>query len=242
MKRKCKGRGGQTAADLTGWKRVGAIALILLGGFCATPGALATDEKSIQGFREAIIKLAPTVDPAEADAVSTIAHHTSRQLKKEYAAVGPAVFQNFLINIGARQRGYCAHYARDIGTKLKELRLKTLYLHWGAADAGTRLEHNVIIVTAPNQDYRTGYIIDGWRNAGRLCWWPVLKDSSYVWKEDLQETAWLHDYELVQQKAPSQPKAALQSKPALQSKAKVEPRTPIRSKPETASASIEIKG
>jgi hypothetical protein len=123
-----------------------------------------------------------------------------------------------------------------------------LYLHWGAADAGTRLEHNVIIVTAPNQDYRTGYIIDGWRNAGRLCWWPVLKDSSYVWKEDLQETAWLHDYELVQQKAPPQPKAALQSKaamqskPALQSKARVEPRTPIRSKTETASASIEIKG
>ena len=154
-----------------------------------------------------------------------------------------------LINIGARQRGYCAHYARDIGTKLKELRLKTLYLHWGAADAGTRLEHNVIIVTAPDQDYRTGYIIDGWRNAGRLCWWPVLKDSSYVWKEDLKETAWLHDYELVQQKAAPQPKTvALQSKSAVQPKSSPQPKAAVEARPlvprktETAAATIEIKG
>src|SRR2546423_2363760 len=222
---------GKTAAGV-------AIGLWFLLPICSVS---ATDEKSIAGFRDAIIKLGPDIDPAEAEAVAVTSHRMSRQLAREYRVVGPSVFQNFLINIGARQRGYCAHYARDIGTKLKELRLTTLYLHWGAADAGTHLEHNVIIVTALNQDYRTGYIIDGWRNAGRLCWWPVLKDSSYVWKEDLQETAWLHDYELVQQKAPLQPEAAMQSKAgahsktALQSKAKVEPRTSARSKTETAS-------
>src|SRR5881398_3214058 len=164
-----------------------AIALGLLLPICSVS---ATDEKSIAGFRDAIIKLGPDVDPAEAEAVSVVSHHTARQLAKDYRVVGPAVFQNFLINIGARQRGFCAHYARDIGTRLKELRLKTLYLHWGAADANTHLEHNVIVVTALNQPFNEGYIIDGWRNAGRLCWWPVLKDSSYVWKEDLQETAW----------------------------------------------------
>jgi hypothetical protein len=138
--------------------------------------------------------------------------------------VGPAVFQNFLIHIGARQRGFCWHWARDIGTRLKELRLKTLYLHWGAADAGTHLEHNVIVVTARNQSFREGYIIDGWRNAGRLCWWPVTKDSSYVWKEDPSETAWLHDYELVQ------------PKPGLS------PKTPIRHRSQQATASVEVRG
>ncbi|HEY4285202.1 MAG TPA: hypothetical protein VGM62_19230 [Chthoniobacterales bacterium] len=234
------------AGEHVRWLSVG---LIVTAAWVFSPAALATDEKSIKGFTEAIIKLAPTVDPAEAEAVSTVSHHTSRELKKEYRAVGPAVFQNFLVNIGARQRGYCAHYARDIGTKLKELRLKTLYLHWGAADAGTHLEHNVIIVTAPDQDYRTGYIIDGWRNAGRLCWWPVLKDSSYVWKEDLQETAWLHDYELVPQKTPLVSKTvALQSKAAVQPKSSPQPRAAVEAKPlvprktQTAAATIEIKG
>ena len=217
-----------------------AIAIFLMICISGPSVARAADEKSIKNFTAAIIRLGPeTIDPAEAEAVSVTSHRTARQLAKEYRVVGPSVFQNFLVNIGARQRGFCAHYARDIGTKLKELRLKTLYLHWGAADAGTHLEHNVIIVTVPNQDYRTGYIIDGWRNAGRLCWWPVLKDSSYEWKEDLAETAWLHDYELVRQKpANPPPKAKTPEKAAAQSK---EPEPPAE-EPKTASSSLEIKG
>jgi hypothetical protein len=210
---------------------------VQLVGFVIPSTAHAMDEKSIQGFRDAIIKLGPGVDPAEAEAVSATAHHTARQLARDYRVVGPAVFQNFLIHVGARQRGYCWHWARDIGTKLKDLRLKTLYLHWGAADAGTHLEHNVIIVTLPGQSFRQGYIIDGWRNAGRLCWWPVLKDSSYHWKEDLQETAWLHDYELVP------PKTAVQPKPATPSKTAIRPKSaPVQRKPQKATASLEIQG
>jgi len=213
--------------------------LLLLGlalaWLLSTQVASGVDEKSIKGFREAIIKLAPTVDPAEADEVATTSHRMARQLAKDYRVVGPSVFQNFLVNIGAREKGFCAHYARDIGTRLKELRLKTLYLHWGAADAGTHLEHNVIVVTAVNQPFKEGYIIDGWRNAGRLCWWPVLKDSSYVWKEDFHETAWVHDYELFQ---------AVQAKPAPpKPKTVTPPKAPaIEQKAQTASASVEIKG
>jgi len=205
--------------------------MIALALALSARSAVAADDRSIAGFKEAIIKLSPTVDPAEADAVSTISHHMARQLARDYRVVGPAVFQNFLVNIGARQRGYCAHYARDIGTRLKQLRLKTLYLHWGAADAGTHLEHNVIVVTAVNQPFREGYIIDGWRNAGRLCWWPVLKDSSYVWKEDMQETAWLHDYELIAAKPPS----------AVKPKISVEPREPVQ-KPNVKSVSPDKAG
>jgi hypothetical protein len=224
MKRESHPRGSVTTASWI-WRTQTAIrALALLSCVFFADRAMAMDEKSIQGFRDAIVKLAPDVDPAEAEAVSVTAHHTSRQLARDYRVVGPAVFQNFLIHIGARERGFCWHWARDIGTRLKELRLKTLYLHWGAADAGTHLEHNVIVVAGRNQNFRDGYIIDAWRNAGRLCWWPVTKDSSYKWKEDLQETAWLHDYELVQ------PKAAARSKRAAQQK------------PQKATASLEIRG
>jgi len=208
-----------------------------------TSSARAVDEKSIKGFTEAIIKLSPDVDPAEAEAVSVTSHRMSRQLARDYRSVGPSVFQNFLINIGARQRGYCAHYARDIGTRLKELRLKTLYLHWAAADAGTHLEHNVIVVTALNHSFYEGYIIDGWRNAGRLVWWPVLKDSSYKWKEDPQETTWLHDYELMAAQKPAAPKSPATSKPQqVQQKPAIEPKPPLPPKPAHATASLEITG
>ena len=82
----------------------------------------------------------------------------------------------------------------DIGVRLKELKLKTLELHWGASDEGTRLESNCIVVTARGQAFNEGYIIDAWRMAGRLCWWPVSKDSTFLWKENMGLTAWLQDY------------------------------------------------
>jgi len=165
-----------------------AYALLLL---CAQ-GAMAGDAKSIEGFRDAIVKLAPTVDPAEAELVAVTSHQTARRLAKEWRVVPPANFQNFLIHIGARQRGYCFHWAHDIGAQLRKLPLKTLVLHWAEAYPNTHLEHNVVVVTARGQPFYTGYIIDGWRAAGRLLWWPVIKDE-YPWKENMVETAWIQN-------------------------------------------------
>jgi hypothetical protein len=161
---------------------------------------------------KALVALAPDVDPGEAELLSVTAHTTSRSLAREYRIVLNPEFQNFLINIGVRQRGYCAHFARDIGARLKTLKLKTLVLHWGAAYARTSGEDNSLVVTARNQPFQDGILLDGWRRAGRLFWSPVKKDYEYeveqhyghsgitAWKEDLQETAWLQDYQASERK------------------------------------------
>jgi hypothetical protein len=115
--------------------------------------------------------------------------------------------------MGKRQRGYCGHYTRDIGERLKALKLKTLVLHWGAAFAGTIDENNCLVVTARNQSFEDGIVLDGWRRGGRLFWCALKKDSEYdsgvdaqyratrhgaygvtAWKEDQLYTAWLQDY------------------------------------------------
>jgi len=165
----------------------GLITLLLL----AAP-AKASDEKSIKGFRDAIIALGPDVDPDEAELISETSHHTARRLQKEWRVAPVSIFQNFLIHIGARDRGFCFHWAHDIGLELRKIPLKTLVLHWAEAYPGNHLEHNVVVVTAVGQPFGTGYIIDGWRAAGRLLWWPVSKDE-YPWKENLQVTAWLQN-------------------------------------------------
>ncbi|MGI8957130.1 MAG: hypothetical protein ACR2II_09490 [Chthoniobacterales bacterium] len=163
------------------------LVLALLAGH-----AEADDAKSIKGFREAIIKMSPTIDPAEAELIARTSHETARRLAREWRVVPPANFQNFLIHIGARERGFCFDWAHGIGAKLRTLPLKTLQLHWAEAYPNTRLEHNVVVVTARDQPITTGYIIDGWRAAGRLLWWPVLKDE-YPWKENLAETDWIQN-------------------------------------------------
>lgn len=192
------------------------VGLVVL--FAFAPGVRAGDEKSIRNFRDAIIKLSPDVDPVEAEQISYTAHTTARRLAKEYRVVGLSIFQNFLIHTGSRSRGFCFHWARDIGAELKKLKPKTLVLHWGAADPGKSLEHNVIVVTARNQPFRDGYLIDGWRMAGRLMWWPVKKDNTYRWGEDMRETAWLQDYE-PKQAAPAARTAKRTSAASLQANA-----------------------
>jgi hypothetical protein len=169
-------------------------------------------------LRDALVALAPDVDPGEAALVSVTAHTASRELAREYGTVWNAGFQNLLINTGRRQRGYCGHYTRDIGERLKELKPKTLVLHWGCAYAKTSAENNCLVVTARNQPFEEGIIMDAWRLAGQLFWCPLKKDIGYsrvwvpflqrspdgramdnssAWKEDPLYTAWLQDYKNV---------------------------------------------
>ena len=176
--------------------------------------ANAQDERSINDLRDALIALSPrTVDPHEAALLSETAHHMSRQLAREYGVTGDPAIHNYLIHIGVKKRGICADYTRDIGARLKEFRFKTLVLHWGAAYAKESDENNGLVVTARNQPFLDGIVLDGWRRGGRLFWCPVKSDPEYeagrrgllghlggqlhtgitAWKEDLQETVWLQE-------------------------------------------------
>src|SRR6059036_2314499 len=169
--------------------------------------ATASDERSIKDLAKALTALARDVDPAEAQALSATAHTKARSLKKEYRVFLNPEFTVFLYNIGMRKRGWCGHWAQDIGAELKELKCKTLVLHWGEAYPNTTSENNALVVTARNQPFQDGIILDGWRRAGRLFWCPVIKDDEYeieqhyghsgitMWKENMQWSAWLQDYE-----------------------------------------------
>ena len=183
------------------------ITVVFIIAFALCVSAVwARDERSIKDLSKALAALAPDVDPAEAELVSVTAHTTARRLAREYRVVLNPELTVFLVNIGRRKRGWCGHWTRDIGARLKELKLKTLVLHWGEAYPGTSSENNCLVVTARNQPFEDGIIIDGWRRAGRLFWCAVRKDDEYeleqhyghsgitAWKEDALYTAWLQDY------------------------------------------------
>ena len=135
----------------------------LLVAFAISANAVsAQDEKSINDLRNALIALSPrTVDPREAALLSETAHRTSRQCAREYGVVGDPALHNYLINIGVKKKGICADYTHDIGAKLRELRFKTLVLHWGAAWPKESDENNALVVTARNLPFLDGIVLDG---------------------------------------------------------------------------------
>lgn len=94
---------------------------------------------------KALTALAPDIDPAEAQLLSAAAHTTARSLAREYHVVLNPEFQAFLVNVGLRKRGWCGHWARDIGARLKELKPRTLVLHWGVAYDHTSSEGSRLI-------------------------------------------------------------------------------------------------
>ena len=175
--------------------------------------AHASDERSIKDLAKALTGLASDVDPAEAQALSYTAHTTARRLKKEYRVVLNPEFTVFLYNVGLRKRGWCGHWAQDIGAELKKLEPKTLVLHWGEAYPNTTSENNALVITARNQRFEDGILLDGWRRAGRLFWCPVKKDDEYeveqhfghsgitMWRENMKWSAWLQYYETAEQKS-----------------------------------------
>ena len=186
-------------------KIVFAIALIL----SCSPILKAEDEKSINDLRDALIALSPhTVDPKEAALLSETAHRSSRECAREYGVTGDPAIHNYLIHIGVKKKGICADYTHDIGARLRQMRFKTLVLHWGTAWEKESDENNALIVTARNQSFYDGIVLDGWRRAGRLFWIHVRDDAEYetgrhgflghigghartyvtAWKEDPQGT------------------------------------------------------
>ena len=191
---------------------------VLIVAFAAWVNVVsAQDGKSINDLRDALVALAPlaprNVDPREAELLSVTAHTMSRQLAREYGVTGDPAIHNYLINIGVKKRGICADYTHDIGARVKEFHFKTLTLHWGIAYAKESDENNALVVTARNQPFLDGIVLDGWRRGGRLFWCRVRDDNEYeagrrgflghlgghlhtgitAWKEDLQETGLLQE-------------------------------------------------
>ncbi len=159
-----------------------ALSLVCLCG-CTTT---VQQSASVNGLTEHLQKLSGRVLSTEAALASQVAHSYSLQLAEDYKVVGPAHFHNMLVNLGLRQKGLCFHWADDLFIKLNSLNLSSLQLHRGIARADTRREHNCVVVTAFDQAFEQGIVLDAWRHSGRLYWGEVQKDK-YPWRE-LQES------------------------------------------------------
>jgi hypothetical protein len=152
-------------------------------------GQMPRGTNSPTALANALVALAPTVRPDEANRVAEVAYARSRELAREYRIVGPAIFQNGLVNIGLREKGLCYHWTEDLLAALQPLNLKTLEIHWAVAHRGNFLESNALVLTARGQALEQGIVLDGWRHAGRLYWNAAAADRAFGWHEDRSDYA-----------------------------------------------------
>lgn len=136
-----------------------------------------------QDLMNRIAALSPRVHANEAARVTECVYNATSQLRRDYDVIWPPLFNNFLVNSGLRKRGLCFQWAEDLLVRLDALKLSTLELHWGEANAGTWQESNCVVVTAKGQPFNTGIILDCWRHSGHLYWTAVATDK-VCWVEN----------------------------------------------------------
>jgi hypothetical protein len=146
-------------------------------------------ESSIAALQGSLKGLGKATDADEARRVAQTAVAGSLKLAEEYRLNTPARWHNLLIQLGVRDRGLCYHWTEDLMQRLQALDLKTYELHWGVAHKGSDLrEHNSVIITALNQPFATGLVLDPWRNSGDL-YWAAVRQDDYPW-EPLPRDQW----------------------------------------------------
>ncbi len=148
------------------------------------PGLVAPNpilERKISRLQKMLRDLAPDVDPEEAKDLAKISVLYPHWLADRYKLLSPPNFQNFMINIGLRKRGFCYHWMHDLGRMLGRRGYKTMDLYYAVAYYDTIREHNAVVVTAKNAPFRSGIVLDAWRDSGETVFAPLSKDS-YPWR------------------------------------------------------------
>lgn len=145
---------------------------------------VAEHHQKVVTLANAIRNLDPAVSADEAAQVADIAVRYPLELAQTYRLTSPPITHNILVNMGARPRGLCTHWAEDLLRRLHALELETLDLYWGVAfpTRPWRLEHSSAVVVARGQSFDDGIVLDAWRNSGKLFFAPVAEDTRYAWE------------------------------------------------------------
>ena len=158
------------------------VLLVLLSAGCV--GVMPRQNHTPLALADGLQALSPKVDAAEARRAAECVYTTSARLRKEYRIVGPAIFQNGLVNLGLRQKGFCYHWTEDLLVEMRRLHLQTLEIHWAVSHPGDFLESNALVLTARGQRFVDGIVVDPWRHAGDPYWNAVKADRAFDWHED----------------------------------------------------------
>jgi len=161
------------------------ISLIFIG--CSVKnGAYTNDDKAkIDSLSYALISLSPKVDRYEANLLAKEMVLYPKELAKKYDLVYPPLLHNFLVNVGAREKGLCYHWVEDLWDRFETLKLKTIDLVWVVANKGEYNEHNALSAIPKGGDFRDGILLDSWRDSSSLFWIKTKNDKEYFWKRKI---------------------------------------------------------
>ncbi len=120
---------------------------------------------------------------AEAESLSREIFKETAKLRKKFKPVSEPHFNNFLINVGVKDKGLCYQWSDALYIHFSDKNYHDFEFHLLVANKGEYFyEHNVLVVVAKGEKVMDGVIVDPWREPGKLYFAKVSEDKKYEWK------------------------------------------------------------
>ena len=124
-----------------------------------------------------------SIPPTEAELLSHEIFKETAKLTKKFKPVSEPHFNNFLINVGIKDKGLCYQWSDALYIHFADKNYHDFEFHLLVANKGEYFyEHNVLVVVAKGEKVMDGVIIDPWREPGKLYFSKVSEDKKYEWK------------------------------------------------------------
>ena len=142
---------------------------------CGNQPAINSDSLAIQ-----IQTLDKRLDTKQAQLISKNVLTVSKEIKEEFDPLPFPWFNNFLVNIGLKEKGLCWEYRDALLLKLKP-KVAPLTLLPVVANIDKLNEHNAVVIASKDTKFQDTLLVDLWRKSGELYIIKVGDDRKYKW-------------------------------------------------------------
>ena len=131
-------------------------------------------------LKKDLVGIAGKSSASEADLMAKKIIQKLYDLSNEYKVTGSALINNLLINMKAKNKGFCYQYTDELRKMLQKRTWRHFDFHWGAAWNQTWRENNGLVITAKGKPFESGIVVDAWRTASKP-YWTLVKGDRYPW-------------------------------------------------------------
>jgi len=104
-------------------------------------------------------------------------------LRQKFNPTSQAQFNNFLINVGVKEKGLCYDWSDALYLHFSKKEYSHFEFHLLVAHKGKYFsEHNTLVVVIKGGKVLDGIVIDPWRNSEKLYFSKVGADKKYEWR------------------------------------------------------------
>ncbi len=154
------------------------VSFFLLAFFlsaCGNQPAINPDSLAIQ-----LQNLDKRLDTKQAQLISKNVLTVSKEIKEEFDPLPFPWFNNFLVNIGLKEKGLCWEYRDALLLKLKP-KVAPLTLLPVVANIDKLNEHNAVVIASKDTKFQDTLLVDLWRKSGEPYIIKVGDDILYKW-------------------------------------------------------------